>query len=109
MSENRHIDEIMQELTATDSEGGAMQSLLSDNGGFSEGFSERTTAAAFAQNEEGLAANLSKAFRWVALLGTAAAVALLILTWTANDSLTTDDIAGVSALSLTDPIAENLY
>lgn len=109
MTENPHIKRLMQELEAGETEGTVLQDLYAEEKGFSEGFATRTTEAAFDSKSESFTENLTKAFRWVAFLGAAAAVALLILTWTANDSLTTDDIAGVSTLALTDDVIDNLY
>ena len=107
MNQNPNIDTLLQTLSAENADATQLQDLMADQEGFSEGFADRVTHAAFAAQKDNVTDHLGKAFRWVALVGAAAAVALLILTWTANDALTTDDLAGISALSIADPIIEN--
>lgn len=109
MKQNQHIDALLKALESGKADNSEIQELMSDDLGFSEGFANRVTNNAFSQNVENeLSDYLPKVFRWVAFLGTAAAIALLVLTWTEAERLSTDDITGVSALAITDPISDNL-
>lgn len=106
--ENQYLKHLIDRLDATDQEG--TQDQLReirdvDPPRFAAGFASRVIdqleAATGAQN---LHQVLPKMFRWVAIGGVAAAIALLILTYYQQDSLSIDAMAGISDLSIVDDI-----
>ncbi|MEM7036961.1 MAG: hypothetical protein AAF570_08285, partial [Bacteroidota bacterium] len=81
-----------------------------ENAGFGEGFSDRVAQRLSAPaDEDTMAYFLPRLFKWVAAAGTAAAIVLLMLTWTAEESLSMDAFAGISSISLDDVTALNNF
>ncbi|HHG85144.1 MAG TPA: hypothetical protein ENJ82_10405 [Bacteroidetes bacterium] len=75
---------------------------------FSPGFTDQLMDVLATETaEKGMEYFLPRLFRWVVLSGVAAAIALLIMTYVAEDTISLDAIAGLSELSVSDVIALN--
>lgn len=109
MEDNEILRNILRELDDPETNGSAMQELVGTSQGFDPEFADRATEAAFSAPSPGLADYLPRMFRWVAIVGAAAAIALLVLTWYQSQSLDADAMAGITDLSIDDEFAENLF
>lgn len=108
---NKYLDELMTQLE--DSRASASESGLADfveRPRFAQGFAdrvlERLENGALAQNFEHY---LPRMFRWVAVGGVAAAIALVVLTWYQQDALTLDAFTGLADVAITDDLALNSF
>ncbi len=77
---------------------------------FSAGFADRVMARL---EQAPIVANiddyLPRMFRWVAVGGMAAAIALLVITWYQQDSVSLDALTGIADLGLSDSFALNSF
>lgn len=109
--ENKYLEELMAQLDhqpATANENGLAEFV--ERPRFAQGFAdrvlERLENGALAQNFEQY---LPRMFRWVAVGGVAAAIALVVLTWYQQDALTVDAITGLADVAITDDLALNSF
>jgi hypothetical protein len=109
MEDNEILRNILRDLDNPEPKDIAMQELMGESQGFDPEFADRVTEAAFSAPTPGLADYLPRMFRWVAIVGAAAAIALLVLTWYQSQSLDADAMAGITDLSIGDEFAENLF
>lgn len=109
MEDNELLRDLLQELQDPQADGKVLRACIDGPAGFGDGFADRVTAATLEGEEAGMDVFLPRMFRWVAMLGAAAALALLVITWYSNRSIDSDAVAGISDLSIDDAFAANLF
>ena len=111
MAKNKNIEDLLHRLGNENSEAAenAMQDLYTDAPRtFGEGFADRVMAGATGEvSEKGMDYFLPRLFKWVAATGVAAAIALLMMTYIAEDTISMDAMAGVGDVGVADVIALN--